>query len=99
MDLIDTHCHIYYDKYIEDIDQVINRAKEHNISNIICVGVDFESSKKSLDLAEKYEMVYATAGYHPHDSKDAKDDYNRYYEDAKDDYEKEFQKAMDEYNF
>ena len=44
MDLIDTHCHIYYDKYIEDIDQVINRAKEHNISNIICVGVDFESS-------------------------------------------------------
>ena len=75
MNLIDTHCHIYYDKYIDDIDQVINRATAHNISNIICVGVDFESSKKSVDLAEKYEMVYATAGYHPHDAKDASDDY------------------------
>ena len=75
MNLIDTHCHIYYDKYSDDIDQVINRSIEHNISKIICVGVDFESSKKSIELSEKYEMVYATAGYHPHDSKDARDDY------------------------
>ena len=75
MNLIDTHCHIYYDKYSDDIDQVINRSIEHNISKIICVGVDFKSSKKSIDLAEKYDMVYATAGYHPHDSKDARDDY------------------------
>ena len=75
MNLIDTHCHIYYDKYSDDIDQVFNRSIEHNISKIICVGVDFESSKKSIDLAEKYDMVYATAGYHPHDSKDAADDY------------------------
>ena len=75
MNLIDTHCHIYYDKYRDDIDQVIHRSIEHNISKIVCVGVDFESSKKSVDLAEQYEMVYATAGYHPHDSKDASDDY------------------------
>ena len=75
MNLIDTHCHIYYDKYSDDIDQVIHRSIEQNISNIICVGVDFKSSKKSIDLAEKYDMVYATAGYHPHDSKDAVDDY------------------------
>ena len=75
MNLIDTHCHIYYDKYSDDIDQVIHRSIGQNISNIICVGVDFESSKKSIELAEKYDMVYATAGYHPHDSKDAVDDY------------------------
>ena len=70
MELIDTHCHIYYDKY-PDINEVIDRAIENNISKMICVGVDLESSEKSIHLAEKYDMIYATAGYHPHESKDA----------------------------
>ena len=74
MELIDTHSHIYYDKY-HDIDEVIDRAIEHNISRIICVGVDIESSYKSVKLAEKYDMVYSTAGYHPHESKDTKQHY------------------------
>jgi Tat protein secretion system quality control protein TatD with DNase activity len=39
MELIDTHCHIYYDKY-QDIDEVVDRAIENNISKMICVGVD-----------------------------------------------------------
>jgi len=69
MELIDTHCHIYYDKY-NDIDEVIDRALEHNVSKMICVGVDIESSNKSIELAEKYDMIYATVGYHPHESKD-----------------------------
>ena len=68
MNLIDTHCHIYYDKY-HDIDEVIDRALENNVSKMICVGVDIESSNKSIELAEKYDMIYATAGYHPHESK------------------------------
>ena len=74
MQLIDTHCHIYYEKY-HDINEVINRALENNISKIICVGVDIESSNKSIKLAEKYDMVYATAGYHPHESKDTDNNY------------------------
>tara|TARA_Y100000590_G_scaffold330747_1_gene375763 strand:+ start:210 stop:962 length:753 start_codon:yes stop_codon:yes gene_type:complete len=69
MELIDTHSHIYYDKYT-DINNVLDRAKENNIAKIICVGVDIESSEKSIALAEKYDMIYATAGYHPHESKD-----------------------------
>ena len=70
MELIDTHCHIYYDKYDNDFEEVIDRAKENHISKIICVGVDIDSSIQSLELAEKYDMIYATAGYHPHESKD-----------------------------
>ena len=74
MELIDTHSHIYYDKYT-DIDEVLDRARENNISKIICVGVDIESSFKSLTLAEKYDMIYATAGYHPHEAKDTDQNY------------------------
>jgi len=73
--LIDTHCHIYYDKYRDDIDEVINRSKYNNISNIICVGVDIDSSKKSISLAEKYNLVFATVGYHPHEAKLAPNNY------------------------
>ena len=50
MEFIDTHCHIYYDKYQDDINEVISRANNNNVNNIICVGVDIESSKKSLFL-------------------------------------------------
>jgi len=74
MELIDTHSHIYYDKYT-DINEVLDRARDNNISKIICVGVDIESSYKSINLAEKYDMIYATAGFHPHESKDAKKNY------------------------
>ena len=75
MKLIDTHAHIYYDKYKDDLEEVLDRALEQNIEKIICVGVDLRSSIKSLELAEKYEMIYATAGYHPHESKDASPSY------------------------
>ena len=75
MKLIDTHSHIYYDNYKNDIKDVINRAIDNNISHIICVGVDIKSSNKSIELAEKFNIVYATAGYHPHESQDADDNY------------------------
>tara|TARA_Y100000588_G_C14231256_1_gene915386 strand:- start:1402 stop:2157 length:756 start_codon:yes stop_codon:yes gene_type:complete len=75
MKLIDTHSHIYYDKYNNDLPEVLNNAQNKNVSKIICVGVDIETSKKSIQIAEKYDMVYATAGYHPHESKETKSDY------------------------
>ena len=72
---IDTHSHIYYDKYEHDLDEVINRAQDNNIKNIICVGVDLPSSKKSIKLAETYDSVYATVGFHPHESKETEKNY------------------------
>lgn len=75
MNLIDTHCHIYYDNFHSDINEVLDRATKNNVSTIICIGVDLESSEKSLKLAEDYDMIYATAGYHPHESKDASNTY------------------------
>ena len=75
MEFIDTHSHIYYDKFNDDLEEVIDRAKKNNVRNIICVGVDKKSSKKSIAISEKNEFVYATAGYHPHESKDTSENY------------------------
>jgi len=75
MNFIDTHCHIYYDKYKSDIKQVLDRSIKNNINKLICVGVDLSSSLKSIELAKKYNIVFASAGYHPHESKDAHKSY------------------------
>ena len=49
--LIDTHSHIYYEKYNNDLDEVIDRAEKNDIKKIICVGTDLESSIKSLEIS------------------------------------------------
>ena len=73
--LIDTHSHIYYEQYNDDFDEVINRASDQGVHRIICVGVDLESSIQSLELANKYNSVFCTVGYHPHESEKASNNY------------------------
>ena len=66
---IDSHCHIYYDTFHDDILDVINRAQDAGVKKMICIGVDLKSSDSCIELAQKFENVYATVGFHPHESK------------------------------
>ena len=75
--LIDTHCHLFYDDLKNDLPGVLERANELGVTRFICVGTNLEDSRESLELAEKYEPVYASAGVHPHDTKNVKDGYLR----------------------
>ena len=72
---IDSHCHIYYDTFNDDINNVIDRASKAGVEKIICVGVDLESSEKCINLADTFSDIYATVGFHPHESKSAKNNY------------------------
>lgn len=64
MKYIDAHCHLQFDAYDEDREQIIEEMKEKEIHGIV-VGVDLESSKKAIELAKKHEHLYATVGMHP----------------------------------
>ena len=75
MELIDTHCHLFYDDLKNDLDIVLNRAQELGVNRFICVGTNMEDSRECLGLAETYENIYASIGVHPHDAKDAPEDY------------------------
>ena len=75
MTLIDTHAHIYYDDYSKRIDDVISAAVDNGVEKIISIGVDLESSEKCMNLADKYEQVYATCGIHPHEADKAPKGY------------------------
>lgn len=69
MKLIDTHCHINLKDFNEDFEDVIERI-ETRLEKVINVGFDLKSSEESVELAEKYEFIYATVGIHPHDAND-----------------------------
>jgi TatD DNase family protein len=73
--LTDTHCHLFYDEIKKDIVNVLNRAEKLGVNRFICVGTNMEDSLQCLELAEKYENIFASAGIHPHDSKNVPPDY------------------------
>jgi len=75
MELIDTHCHLFYEDMKNDISAVLNRARELDVNRFICVGTNLDDSRECLILADAHENIYASAGVHPHDSKDAPEDY------------------------
>lgn len=63
--MIDTHCHLNFEAYDDDRDQVIQRATEAGVTSIINPGVDADSSRAAIALADQYAGVYAAVGVHP----------------------------------
>lgn len=55
------------DAYQSDLPQVLERAEEANIRNIITIGIDLESSRKAVELSKKHSQIFAAIGVHPHD--------------------------------
>lgn len=63
---IDTHAHIYSDKFKDDIDEVINRALENKVNKIFMPNIDIESIPGMHELADKYtDICYPMMGLHP----------------------------------
>ena len=62
--MIDVHCHLTGGEY-PDIESVLFHAKQNGVSRMICSGFDLDSSYIAAELAEKYDGVYFTAGFHP----------------------------------
>lgn len=71
---IDTHAHLEDQRFSEDLDEVLKRAEEAGIEAILTVGVDLGTSRAAVELAERYEMVWAAVGIHPHEAESATPD-------------------------
>ncbi len=63
--LTDTHCHLYFNDYDEDRPAVLERAWEAGLEHILVPGIDLETSRAALMLAEAHPAVYAAVGVHP----------------------------------
>ncbi len=67
--MIDSHCHLDYKDFDRNRQEIINRAVSSGVHTMINIGVDLDSSVKSLELAAKHEAIFGTVGVHPHDAK------------------------------
>lgn len=72
--MIDTHCHLNFDAYDADRDDVIARAATAGVMRVINPGVDRATSQAALDLAARYSGIYAAVGMHPNDTANFTDD-------------------------
>ncbi|UMZ75248.1 TatD family hydrolase [Natranaerofaba carboxydovora] len=73
--LIDTHAHLDDNRLSKNVDSLISEAKKKGVNRIINIGISIESSKKTIELAKKYDDIYAAVGIHPHDAKNAPEGY------------------------
>lgn len=74
--LIDSHCHLNDEKLLPEAAEIVSGFSGHGIESAICVGYDMPSSETAVELAEKYDSIYAVIGIHPHDATTA--DYDKY---------------------
>ena len=70
----DTHAHLNAEQFNDDLQEVIDRALAEGISRIVVVGFDRLTIKRAMELAEQYEFIYASVGWHPVDAIDMKDE-------------------------
>jgi TatD DNase family protein len=66
--IIDTHIHLDDDRYKNDLDEVLKRAKDANVQKYIIPGADPKTLKRAVELAENYEDIYFAVGIHPYDA-------------------------------
>jgi TatD DNase family protein len=72
--LVETHAHLDYPDFANDLDDVVRCANEAGVTRIITIGTSIESSRRAIDLAEKYPAVYAAIGVHPTSVEAAEED-------------------------
>ncbi len=66
--MIDVHCHLNFHSFEKDVDQVVKDAQEAGVATIINVGTSLESSLQAVELAKKFDKMFAIVGIHPHHS-------------------------------
>jgi len=67
---IDTHAHLFYPNFQDDLDEVIERAKDAGVDYILVPATDIITARQTISLAEKYDIVYGAVGIHPHETKE-----------------------------
>jgi len=73
--IVDTHCHLDDDRYNDDIDSVLENAKQQGVEKFIIPGADPKTLQRAVALSEQYEGVYFAVGVHPYDAKNYDKNY------------------------
>lgn len=69
-----THTHLNSDELYDKRDELIQRALDNQVKNIVVAGYDLQSSYRAVEIAHEYSFVYATVGISPNDCLDTTDE-------------------------
>ena len=67
MDFFDSHAHLDDEKFEDDRDKLIEDIRKDNIEKVVTAGYSLDTSKKAIEIAKKYDFIYATCGISPND--------------------------------
>lgn len=70
MELVDTHCHLQFDRLAANLTQVLAGAQAAGVTRLVCVGTSVNDSQKAAQFAAGHNNIRATVGAHPHECKD-----------------------------
>ena len=73
-EFFDTHAHLDFPDFAQEVPQLVERATAAGITRIISIGTDLKSSERAIALSEQFESVYAVVGWHPNDAMAAPED-------------------------
>lgn len=73
--MIDAHCHMQFHKFDKDYDAVIKKAFSDGLTHLVNTGTSIDSSKKAVEIAQKYDNTYAIVGIHPHHADKSNEGY------------------------
>lgn len=68
MSLVDSHCHLDFDKFDGDFDAVLKRAADAGVKTMVSVGTSLKRFDKILRIAETHDNIFCTVGVHPHEA-------------------------------
>jgi len=92
--MIDTHCHLQFNAYKNDVEKVIGRCCEKKMLMNV-VGTQKDTSGQAVALAEKYENIYATIGLHPiHTTSTEVDEEEIHFTSREEEFDYEFYKKL-----
>ena len=72
---IDTHCHLFWDDFQEDLPQVVARAREAGVTRMLIPSTDFHTFRQSVDIAARFDGISLSVGIHPHDAGKVPEDF------------------------
>ncbi len=73
--IVDTHCHLDDPRYSNDLDEILDNAKQQGVGKFIIPGADPKSLERAVEISQLYDSVYFAVGVHPYDAQN----YDRSY--------------------
>lgn len=73
--MIDTHLHLDFPDFRKDFDEVLENAFNKGLEAMVCVGIDEDSSRRMVKMANGNSCIWATVGVHPHDAARTSENY------------------------